>query len=157
MEIWLRESCHRDITHTYCVCLEEKKRTQSSSAFFWGAFYPRPPKSKEVNEWNRESSRRFEAHGRRARDDLPCDWLNVSSLKSKVTNQRTRVEILAVSPPRLLRPWSLGKSTLNDYKSTAQNHAAPKVAITVISRPFNSLIFMYDIHRLLFDETFIVI
>ncbi len=21
MEIWLRESCHRELTHTYCVCL----------------------------------------------------------------------------------------------------------------------------------------
>ncbi len=46
---------------------------------------------------------------------------------------------------------------LNDYKRTAQNHAAPKVAIMVISRLFNSLIFMCDIHRLLFDETIIVI
>ncbi len=48
---------------------------------------------------------------------------------------------------------------LNDYKSTAQNRAAPKVTIMVISRLFNSLVFMYDIlHRLLFDhETIIVI
>ncbi len=46
---------------------------------------------------------------------------------------------------------------LNDYKSTAQNRAVPKVAIMVISRLFNSLIFMYDIHHLLFDETIIVI
>ncbi len=45
---------------------------------------------------------------------------------------------------------------LNDYKSTAQNRTAPKVAIMVISRPFNSLIFMCDIHRLLFDKTIIV-
>ncbi len=46
---------------------------------------------------------------------------------------------------------------LNDYKSTAQNRAAPKVAIMVISRLFSSLIFMYEIHRLLFEETIIVI
>ncbi len=52
---------------------------------------------------------------------------------------------------------SLGKCMLNDYKSTAQNRAAPKVAIMVISRLFNSLIFMCDIHSLLFDETIIVI
>ncbi len=46
---------------------------------------------------------------------------------------------------------------LNDYKSTAQKRAAPKVSIIVINRLFNSLIFMYDIYRLLFDETIIVI
>ncbi len=43
---------------------------------------------------------------------------------------------------------------LNDYKSTAQNRAVPKVAIMVISRLF--AFFMYDILRLLFDETIIV-
>ncbi len=52
---------------------------------------------------------------------------------------------------------SLRKWMLNDYKSTAQNRAAPKVAIMVISRLFSSLIFMYEIHRLLFEETIIVI
>ncbi len=50
------------------------------------------------------------------------------------------------------------KWMLNDYKSTAQNRAVPNVAIMVISRLFNSHIFMYDmLHRLLFDETIIVI
>ncbi len=39
---------------------------------------------------------------------------------------------------------SLRKCMLNDYKSTAQNHTAPKVAIMIISRLFNSLTFMYD-------------
>ncbi len=33
---------------------------------------------------------------------------------------------------------------LNDYKSTAQNRAAPKVEIIVIGRLLNSLTFMYD-------------
>ncbi len=46
---------------------------------------------------------------------------------------------------------------LNDYKSTTQNRAAPKVAIMVISRLLNSLIFMCDVHGFLFDETIIVI
>ncbi len=41
---------------------------------------------------------------------------------------------------------------LNDYKSTAQNRAVPKVAIMVISRLFNSLT-LCMVHRLLFDET----
>ncbi len=35
---------------------------------------------------------------------------------------------------------------LNDYKSTIQNRAAPKVAVMVISRLFNQLTFMYYIY-----------
>ncbi len=39
---------------------------------------------------------------------------------------------------------SLGIYKVNDYKSTAQNRAAPKDSIMVISRLLSSLIFMYD-------------
>ncbi len=42
---------------------------------------------------------------------------------------------------------SLGKCMLNNYKRMSQN-CAPKVAIMVISRLFNSLIFMYDIYTI---------
>ncbi len=47
---------------------------------------------------------------------------------------------------------------LNDYKSTPQNRPAPKVTrmSKLISKLFNSLIFLHDIRRLLFDETIIV-
>ncbi len=51
-----------------------------------------------------------------------------------------------------LRKWMV-----NDYKSTAQIRAAPKVSIIVINRLLNLLIFMCDIHRFLFDGTIIVI
>ncbi len=110
--------------HTY-VCLKNKGRNRPL-LFFWGAFYPRPPKSKEVNAWNRKSNARFEAHGRRAQEmtRLVIGWMFVHS----DLYQRTWVEILAVGqkkcggqnhlfltvwgtyplrPLRLLRPCSL--------------------------------------------------
>ncbi len=79
---------NRVIATTVCVC-GKKREYNRPLLFFWGAFYTRLPKSKEVNEWNRESNGRFKARGRRAQEmtHLVIGWMLVhSNLSNKSEN-----------------------------------------------------------------------